>query len=174
MTEKTALCRSFCAALCGAVHRFGFPARLAVLTCAATLAVCGCGTKPTSSETINRYTDKLSTAVSTNVPDEGRRAQMLAIVNQLQALQIHFSQQTADFVQSYRKLNADHGAPRPAFDQLFSDYNAKRIKARNDALDLHFKLASLATATEWNSISKAEVKLYKESNEARSEEGGGK
>jgi hypothetical protein len=156
MTEKTAFCRSF------------------LLICVVTLTGAGCGTKPTSSETINRYSDKLSTAVSANVPDEGRRAQMLAIVNQLQALQVRFSQETADFVQSYRKLNADYAAARPAFDQLFSDYNAKRIRARNEALDLHFKLTSLATATEWDAIGKAEVKLYKESNEARSEEEGGK
>jgi hypothetical protein len=149
-------------------------ALLTLLMCVATLALPGCGSKPTSSETINRYSDKLSTAVSSNVIDEGRRSQMLAIVSQLQALQIRFSQETADFVQSYRKLNADYGAARPAFDQLFSDYNTKRIKARNEALDLHFKLASLATETEWGAIAKSEIKLYKESNEARSEEEGGK
>jgi hypothetical protein len=173
MTEETALGRSFCAALRGG-RRVGSPVILTLLICVVTLMVPGCGTKPTTNETINRYSEKLSAAVSSNVPEEGRRAQMLAIVNQLQALQLRFNQETADFVQSYRKLNADYGATRPAFDHLFSDYNAKRIKARNEALNLHFKLASLATATEWDPIGKAEMKLYKESNEARSEEEGAK
>jgi hypothetical protein len=173
MTEKTALYRSFCAAPRGG-RRVGLTGMFTLWVCAVTFTVAGCGTKPTTNETINRYSEKLSAAVSANVPEEGRRAQMLAVVNQLQSLQLRFNQETADFVQSYRKLNADHDSARPAFDQLFSDYNAKRIKARSEALDLHFKLASLATATEWGPIGKAEMKLYKEGNEARSEEEGTK
>jgi hypothetical protein len=173
MTEKTALCRSIFAASRGR-RRVGIIGMFALWVCAVTLTVSGCGTKPTANETINRYSEKLSAAVSAKVTEEGRRAQMLAIVNQMQALQLRFNQETADFVQSYRKLNAGHDATRPAFDQLFSDYNTKRIKARNQALDLHFKLASLATATEWDPIVKAEMKLYEEANEARSEEEGKK
>ena len=73
---------------------------------------------------------------------------------------------TVEFVEGYRKLNADYDSTRPAFDQLFADYNAKRIKARNEALDLHFQLASLATVGEWGAIGKAEAKLYEESNAA--------
>jgi hypothetical protein len=92
---------------------------------------------------------------------------MFLIVDQLEALHLRFSQETADFVESYRKLNADYDATRPAFDQLFSDYSAKRIKARNEALDLQFQLASLATAGEWDSIVEAETKLYEEVNAAR-------
>ncbi len=91
---------------------------------------------------------------------------MLSIVDQVQALQLRFNQETANFIESYRKLNADYDSTRPAFDQLFSDYNAKRIKARDEALDLHFQLASLATAGEWESISKAEKKLFEEANAA--------
>jgi hypothetical protein len=92
---------------------------------------------------------------------------MLLVVDQVEALNLRFSQETADFVRSYRKLNADYEATRAAFDKLFADYNAKRIKARNESLDLHFQLASLATADEWDSIGKAEKKLYEEANEAR-------
>ena len=53
------------------------------------------------------------------------------------------------------------------FDRLFADYTAKRITARNAALDLHFKLASLATTDEWDKIGRAEARLYEEVNEAR-------
>jgi hypothetical protein len=91
---------------------------------------------------------------------------MLSIVDQVEALHLRFSRETASFIESYRTLNADYDSTRPAFDQLFSDYNEKRIKARNEALDLHFQLASLATAGEWEAIGRAEKKLYEEANAA--------
>jgi uncharacterized protein YozE (UPF0346 family) len=143
----------------------GFAALFMLSVCLATLAVSGCGgTKPTTDETIYRYSAKLRNAVATNVPEEGRRAQMLSIVDQVEALHLRFSKETEDFIESYRKLNADYDAPRPVFDQLFSDYNVKRTQARKEALDLHFQLASLAVPTEWEAIGKAETKLYKEVN----------
>jgi len=143
----------------------GLAALLAFLVCAATLAVSGCGgTKPSKAQTIELYSQKLREAVSSNVHEEGRRAQLFLVVDRVEALHLLFSQETVEFVESYRKLNADYDSTRPAFDQLFADYNAKRIKARNEALDLHFQLASLATVSEWNAIGKAETKLYEEAN----------
>jgi hypothetical protein len=149
----------------GRTRGIGFAALFVLTVCLVTLAVSGCGgTKPTTDETIYRYSQKLRNAVSTSVPEEARRAQMLSIVGQVEALHLRFSQETTDFIESYRKLNADYDAPRPAFDQLFSDYNTKRTQARKEALDLHFQLASLAVPAEWDAIGKAESKLYKEVN----------
>ena len=144
-----------------------FPSLVALLVCAVTLAVAGCGAKQTKQQALERYSQELRDAVSSKVSDEGRKEQMLLIVDQLQALHRHFSEETADFLESYRKLNADYDATRPMFDRLFADYTAKRITARNAALDLHFKLASLATTDEWDKIGGAEARLYEEVNEAR-------
>ena len=136
--------------------------------CVAALVVSGCGSKKLNrDEAIERYSEELREAVSTNVHDEGRKTQMLRVVDQLKALHLRFSQETTEFVASYRKLNADYDATRPAFDGLFSDYSAKRIEARSDALELHFQLASLATASEWETIGKAETELYEKVNVAR-------
>lgn len=146
----------------------GFATLLALVLCAVVLSVSGCGgKKQTREQAIAQYGQELREAVSTKVPDEGRKAQMLLIVDQLEALHRRFNQETADFVESYRKLNADYDAARPAFEQLFSDYSAKRIRARNEALDLHFHLASLATADEWDTIADAETELYEEVSTAR-------
>jgi len=139
-----------------------------VLACVLALALAGCGgQKPTAHEAIKRYSQELREAVSTQVPDGERRAQMLTIVDQMEALHLRFSQDTAAFVARYRKLSADYDAPRPAFDQLFADFSAKRIKARREALDLHFRMASLASAAEWDAIGKAEMELYEEAGAAR-------
>lgn len=145
----------------------GFAALFALVVCTVALAVAGCGAKQTKQQAIEHYSQELRDAVSSKVSDEGRKEQMLLIVDQLQALHRHFSEQTADFLESYRKLNADYDATRSMFDRLFSDYTAQRITARNAALDLHFKLASLATTDEWDKIGGAEAKLYEEVNEAR-------
>jgi hypothetical protein len=139
-----------------------------LLVCAVTLIAPGCGgSKPTTDQTIERYSQNLRNAVSANVTEEERKTQMLLIVDHVEALHRRFGQETATFVESYRKLNANYDATRPAFDQLFADYSAQRIQARREALDLHLQLAKLATAGEWDAIGKAEGKLYEEVNEAR-------
>ena len=167
MGDKTSLSRPLRVTLMHGRPRSsaGFATVLALLVCAATLVVSGCGgTKPSKAQTIELYSQKLREAVSSNVHEERRRSQLLLVVDRVEALHFLFSQETVEFVESYRKLNADYDSTRPAFDQLFADYNAKRIKARNEALDLHFQLASLATVSEWNAIGKAETKLYEEAN----------
>jgi hypothetical protein len=139
------------------------PLLLCAFALALAVAVAGCGgSKPSREQVLTSYGQELREAVSTKVADEPRKAQMLAILDQLDAVNRGFTQETQDFVESYRELNADYDAPRPAFDRLFSDYSAKRVKARSEILDLHFQLAALATADEWHSIGKAETKLYEE------------
>jgi hypothetical protein len=149
------------------------PSALAIVMISAiALATPGCrGAQLTPGQVIQNSSQKLRQAVSSNVGEEGRKAQMLAVVDQIEAVQGSLSKETADFIQSYRKLNADYDAPRAAFDQLFSDYNGQRIKARNQALDLHFQLASLASANEWGPIGKAEAKSYQEFSEAEAKKG---
>jgi hypothetical protein len=150
----------------------GLAALVTLLFLAGTISVPGCGSSPTTAQVIERYNQKLRDTVSAKVTDEQRKAQMLEIVDQVETLHLRFSRETADFVASYRKLNADYDSPRAEFEQLFADYNTKRIKARDEALDLHFELASLASASEWEAIGTAEIKLYEKVNAARSEESG--
>jgi hypothetical protein len=145
----------------------GLSALLILLICAVTIAVPGCGGKePTRQQSLEQYSQELREAVSNHVQDAQRRAQMLVIVDHVESVNRRFNQETADFIDSYRQLNAHYDSPRPAFDQLFADYSAKRAKARSEGLDLHFQLASLATDAEWDSIGKAEIELYEEVNES--------
>ena len=151
-----------------AVSNIGLTALVALSVFAAMLAVPGCsGTKPTKDQLIERYSQQLRAAITTGVPQEQRRAQMLVIVERLEALQSRFSRETAAFVDSYRRLNADYDSTRPAFDLLFSDFSAKRLEARHEALELHYQLASLASASEWSAIGSAEIDLYEEVNAVR-------
>jgi hypothetical protein len=144
----------------------GFAALFALVVCAAALTVSGCNrTQPTRGEVIDRYSQDLRDEISSEVPDQARKAQMLLVVDHLEAVHRRFSEETVSFIERYRTLNADYDATRPAFDQLFSDYKTKRVKARSEALDLHFQLASLASADEWSGIWKAEKKLYEKVNE---------
>ncbi len=135
-----------------------------------TFALAGCGgTKLTPSQTVEQYSQKLTETISSSVGDEGRRAEMLAVVAQVRAVNLRFSQETTEFIESYRKLNSDYEAPRTAFEQLFGAFNTQRLRARSEAVDLHFKLAALATAEEWKPIAKAEARLYEEVIQVREE-----
>lgn len=151
---------------------------LEVAICAA-LVLCMIGltsacsrTRPATGPTVERYSQKLRDAVASNVQDPTRRTQMLVIVDQVEELHMRFARETATFVASYRTLNSDYETQRPAFDNLFSGYDAQRIKARSEAFDLHMQLGALATPAEWGAIQKAEQKLYEEVNAVRQSEGG--
>jgi hypothetical protein len=145
----------------------GLSSAIALLACAAALLVQGCGGKKDKDQAFGQYSEDLKEVVSAQVQDEKRRAQMLVIVDELQTVYRQFSQDTADLVASYRKLNANYDAPRNAFNRLFADYGAKRVRARDEVLELHFQLAALATAEEWDRIAKAEIKLYDKVGAAR-------
>jgi len=123
-------------------------------------SACG-GTKPTKAEQVERYGQELRERIAATVTDPRRRDEALQVVDQMQALQQRFNRETSAFVDNYRKLNADYETTRPTLDQLFADYSNRRVAARNEALELHFRLAALSTATEWDAIGKAEAKLYK-------------
>ena len=129
------------------------------------LSLAGCGAEPTREQTIRQHSQELREAVSARVPDGQRRTELLQVVDGVEALQLRFTHETTEFMEAYRKLNEDYDATRPAFERLFSDYSAKRVIARNEALDLHFKLAAHTTAAEWEAIAKAEADLYEDIND---------
>lgn len=132
------------------------------LLCVLVLCTSGCGgPKPTKNAQADRYGQELRETITATVTDPQRRAESLQIVDQMQALQLRFSRETSAFIDSYRKLNADYETTRPTLDRLFADYSSRRVAARDEALDLHFRLAALATPAEWDAIGKAEAKLYK-------------
>ena len=156
----------------GAFSVPGRGALAALAVCAVMLAAPGChGTKETREQAIQGNSQKLREAVSSNVADAGRKTRMLAVVDQIEAVQTRLGKQTGDFIGSFRKLSADYSAPRPAFEQLFTDYNGRLNQARNQALDLHFQLASLATTSEWDPIGDAEMNLYRQVGASRPEVG---
>ena len=151
-----------------------FRLRFAVVATVIAVAVSGCaGTTPTPEQAIQDAGRELRQAVSGNVADAGRRDQMLALVDQIEATQRSFSTQAADFASQYSRMNADYDAPRARFEELFSAFNEHRIQSRDRVLELHFRLAALATAEEWKPIGKAEAKLYEDAHLARAEAAGG-
>ncbi len=91
----------------------------------------------------------------------------MKLVDQIEAVQTRFNEEASAFIAKYQSVNADYDAPRAAFDQLFTNFDTDRIRARNQILDLHFQLASLATDREWGPIGKAEAKMYEGVGEAR-------
>jgi hypothetical protein len=132
-----------------------------LLVSLATVALSGCkSSNPSPEQTTESATQKLRKVISSDVAETGRREQMLKLVDKMEAVQTAFNKDVVDFVTHYQTLNANYDASRAAFDQLFSQYNAERIQARGQALDLHFELASLATDKEWGRIGEAEAKMY--------------
>jgi hypothetical protein len=92
---------------------------------------------------------------------------MLALVDQIEAVERDFNHDLAVFIETYRGINGDYEAPRAAFDELFGDFDARIKKARDRFFDLHFQLTALSTEEEWNRIVKYEVEAYEEITKPR-------
>src|SRR4029077_10530726 len=106
----------------GALGAIGPGALATFVVCAVMLTAPGChGTKETREQAIQTSSQKLREAISSNVVDAGRKTQMLAVVDQIEAAQKRLSKQTGDFIGSYRRLAADYNPPRPPFEQLFAE-----------------------------------------------------
>jgi hypothetical protein len=137
----------------------------------AVVALPGCkSNNPNPEQTTESATQKLRRVIASDVAEQGRRAQMLKLVDRMEEVQSAFNKEIADFVTHYQTLNANYDATRAAFDQLFSQYNTERTQARSQALDLHFQLAALATDKEWGRIGEAEAKMYNAIGIARAKE----
>jgi hypothetical protein len=150
------------------------PGVVAVVLGTLAMALGGCaGNKLTPEETLQGASQELRQTVSKNVGDPGRRDRMLGLVDQIEGTQRSFSAQAAEFAAHYSKMNADYGTPRARFEELFSEFNTRRIQSRDQILELHFQLATMATAEEWKRIGKAEAKLYEETGKARAVQAGG-
>jgi hypothetical protein len=147
----------------------------AIMVCAVGLVVSGCrGTKPSPEAKAQEYIHKMREAVSRNVAEKDRRDRMLAIVDQMEALERGFNDNVAVFVQKYRGLNGNYDAPRNEFDKLFEGFDADIKKARDRYFDLHFQLSALSTAEEWNGIVKYEEDALKEATKPRVQKEGAK
>jgi hypothetical protein len=137
----------------------------------AAMALPGCKSgNPSPEQATESATQKMRRVISSDVAEAGRRDQMLKLVDKFEAVQTSFNKDVVDFITHYQTLNANYDAPRAAFDQLFLQYNTERVQARNQALDLHFQLASLATDKEWGRISEAEAKMYEAIDIARTKQ----
>ena len=134
-----------------------------LLALALGLALPGCKSPPPPPEVAaQKLTVQLRDAVTENVADAGRKDQMLALVGQLDTVQVDYNANVAAFVASYKQLNTGYETPRAAFDDLFKGYDAQRIASRDRFLAVHFQLTALATAAEWKKLGKVEKKIYQE------------
>lgn len=128
------------------------------LALACALALAGCAKAPkTTAELVGGPMLEMRQAVERNVVDPGRRAQLLALVGELDGVLQAHSKDLYALSNDLSRLNADYDATREAFDTLASTF-AQRSQVRKErALDLHFQMVALTSVEEWNPISKREV-----------------
>lgn len=133
------------------------------MACAVGLVVPGCrGTKPPPEAKTQEIVHKMREAVSRSVEEKDRRDRMLALVDQMEAVERGIHLDVAVFIEKYRGMNGDYEAPRAAFDDLLGEFDARIKNARDRFFDLHFQMTALSTAEEWDRIVKYEVEAYEE------------
>lgn len=135
-------------------------ARILTLTTVSFLVACG-GTEPAREDQQTTAFADLRLAVSETVSDDGRRIDVLAIVDSLEKevdeLRTHLIRRRGQL----RELNANYDTTREEM-ILFSSQMETRIqRGRRQALEQHQQLVAALTAGEWESLAKAETRAMK-------------
>jgi len=88
-----------------------------------------------------------------------KRAERAAELNEklLQNL-IQLDQDTKDYLEKFKVLNADYDTTDRAFQEFFARQDARISAAQNDALDIHQQMMQLFTPEEWKKLSKVRDK----------------
>jgi hypothetical protein len=116
-------------------------------------AIAGCAGDPrTPGERIASEAEAMREAVRESIDDPGRRAQILALVDESAGLieaQLHDLQQLS---QTLRRINVDPDATRSSIEDVLSAFEVERRARRQRVLDNHFAMAQLTQPDEWSRI----------------------
>ena len=107
---------------------------------------------------ISKYTKEMREAVSLNINDDGRRDQVLQLIDQMESVMQDYNKDIRLFVDRYRVFDKDYSTSRQSFKGLIEEFSTQRKQAQEKIFDLHFKAVALMTKEEWGQVVKYEKK----------------
>jgi hypothetical protein len=136
-------------------------ARFIQMTLLFTLVLCsvslgGCAGKR---QTEPPPDEALRAAIEENVPDETRRAELLALSERFSQILEDLLTATNETSRKLDKLLLDYDSDREAFEQTFERYNQERQALSKQTIVLHYEIKALTTPAEWKAIEAAMMQL---------------
>lgn len=121
------------------------------------VALVGCKSEPGSPlEVVRSGMAATREAVRESVADPARAAQLLAKVDELEALLVDQSRELDESALELRRLNAEPDAERAELVAAIRQHTESRRARRARALDVHFDMIALTTEEEWGRIARRE------------------
>ena len=132
-----------------------------LLTTVILLSACG-NSEPVSREDQQAaaFAD-LRLAISETVTDDGRRADVLAVIDSLEKDVDELRNLLVRRRTELRKLNANYDATREDFLEFAQQMETRIQNGRRQALEKHLRLAASMTPEEWASIEKAQTRAMR-------------
>jgi hypothetical protein len=116
-------------------------------------ALSGCARdRRSTAEVVGDAMQATRAAVADAVDDRERRAELLALVDQLDGLLQAQGADLEELSRRLRRLNADPDATRSAFEASIATYQERRRARRARALDIHFAMIERTEVDEWERI----------------------
>ena len=98
--------------------------------------------------------EDLRTAIQETVPDEERRAELLALTDEWAELVDKLAESLVEARGTLDQLVSDYDSEREDFDEFFADYETRRTDLGERVVKLHVAMRELATDEEWRSLEK--------------------
>jgi hypothetical protein len=132
-------------------------AAVAVFSAAIACVVLACASeaKLTAAESAQAALVKLSDAVLTDVRDQGRAQEMLAVVELLRKEDREARSAVAAYRSRLQMLNANYDATEGEFRRLFAEFNSERLMRQDRIVGLWITIARLTTDREWEALAEA-------------------
>jgi chlorite dismutase len=116
-------------------------------------ALAGCARdRRSAAEVVDDAMRATRDAVEDAVEDRARRAELLALVDELDGLLQAQADDLEELSRRLRRLNADPDATRSAFEASTASYQERRRARRARALDIHFAMIERTEVDEWERI----------------------
>ena len=131
--------------------------RVALSIVAFMLLVCltvGCskGIKKAEDVPGEEWIEDMRERVEDSIADPGQKAQMMLMVDQMEAGLIKLDQTIRKHYSDLFKIDRNYDALPEDFRKQFADYNKARYKIRNHMIESRIQLKDLATPEEWEKL----------------------
>lgn len=130
----------------------------AVLAVLAVLLLTGCA-KMGRGKPQTPPPQQLRTAIEETIVDETRRAELLALSEQMIEVDEQLGEVVRDARDTLDQLVADYESKRARFEEFFAEYESQRAELIGRALDIQVAMKDLTTDEEWNSLGKTAQKV---------------
>jgi len=134
-----------------------------LVSLAALLLATGCGKKEGNNDAFHaggEWLDGMRASIEANVPDAGRAAQMLGIVERIEGDLNLLDSTVQEYYVEFSKMDVDYASTREDFERAYGKFTDRLEVTRSRIVDAALELRALSTREEWTELVGSDATIY--------------